>query len=534
MGMDTDTNSTYQINGAMSLPCGLLLSDIQSILGPMDATFSDLLMSCNLDTDFSTLIPPCMPTENVVDLESLAEAWASTLKECDGEGGTQCGDCPVGKIKKGSAAKTAAATSSGACSKEAGPAVSNPVTLCSDGSLASAKHRRPIQHREIAFETEEDVMRQPQVISKAGAAEMQPVQQNAPVPVNEVAKVDDVVIAVDEKAVQKVVEKETQQAVVTPVQPLPVSAPRFKNPIGDIQSYDYAKGYRRLERFLNTHISSSGRQRILASFARLQPAFQLLSNTRTRTASDDLASELALRTVIAEHLGQIGEHGASILNPPPPIEHDAEKAATASLDALRQRLARANEDTPPPGPAVVIWRRTGEVVAVSEGFAQLLGLEAARLVFGAGCGPDTACGRGDPDGVGIGIHEVLTEDSAVSLYERFSEVAVEGGGGVLSKCEVRDPRIGISCSFGGPDELAYPSFTNTVDPLGNSVASACAASGPEGAVVARNGAATCLLSFAVRKDFKGLPVAVVGTFVPVENRGDDVGGGSDCILRMMA
>ncbi|KAJ3218700.1 hypothetical protein HDU67_004482 [Dinochytrium kinnereticum] len=577
--------------GGAPFPCGLLLSDIQSILGPMDATFNDLFMSCNLDTDVSTLIPPCMPTENVVDLESLAEAWASTLKECDGAGGPQCTDCPVGKIKKDAAASKPTVTVT--ASVERGPPIrrddptlmssSSPLAFCGDGSLASVRHRRAIPHREIAFEVEQEVpfhrggfMQPPPPPPPQLAPSMSQIpapfdpqmmfhhhqppshmpmtalmgfempQQQHQQQQQDGGGVGDAFmfmreptpvqgggggVELEAMGLQHLQQPQPQQPVPPPA-PVPAMAQpasvRFKNPIGDIQSYDYAKGYRRLDRFLNTHMSAAGRTRVLAAFSRLQPAFHHLSTTRFRNPSDDFASELALRTVIAEHLAQIGEHGASILNPPPVVDH-GDHGGDAALDALRRRVAPRPFGTMS-GPAVVVWRRTGEVVAVSEGFSDLLGLEAGRLVFGAGCGPDTACGRGDPDGVGIGIHEVLTEDSAVALYEGFADVAVEGGGGVLRQCDLRDPRIGISCAFGGPDELAYPGG-GEVDPLGGGAAAFCVKSGPEGAVVARNGAMRCALSYVVRRDFKGLPVAVVGTFVPALGGGECEGDGGGVLGR---
>ncbi|KAJ3105226.1 hypothetical protein HDU97_008380 [Phlyctochytrium planicorne] len=657
--MDIEVADQVVADGASNLTSGLLLSDIQAVLGPMDATFNDLLMSLNpMETDFATLIPPCMPTENVVDLESLAEAWASTMKECDGEGSGTCQDCPVGKIKKGAKAREAESKIDAPAVAVDSPARSSSSKssnlFCADGSAPiSLRRRKQIPHREIVIEIadEEDEEKKqvgPGVAltpSHTQAQQQQPqtLQQNksfvppaASIPSSVPSHNSSNMItfsqylrktpgpidistptpppssaagggapgssnnssyllsrhqfemeASNTGAAEQVLAVVKRAESVAPPAVMPAvnaggsvtaqSSGRFKNPFSEIRSYDYSKGYRRLHRFLSTHMSLQGRTRVLQAFARLRPAFHLLSNTRSRTASDDLASELALRTVIAEHLGQIGVRGASILNPPEHVENrglpeisggadgghghgqgHGGKASVAAVTAHAAVTATSKGEPFPPltSPAIVIWRRTGEVVAVSQGFSDLLGVEADRLVFGAGCGPDTACGRGDPDGVGIGIHEVLTEDTAVLLYEAFAEAAVGGGegAGAVHRCEVRDPRLGISCSFGGPDELSYPVPASALKRLampqqqhqmvmikgeegvaveddGEASAAflkACLASGgPEGsAAIPRNDPVTCLLSFVVRRDFKGLPVAVVGTFVPLDDHYGRSGGGA--------
>ncbi|KAJ3116000.1 Transcriptional regulator of nonfermentable carbon utilization [Phlyctochytrium bullatum] len=545
------------LGGPVPMPCGLSLADLQALLGPLDASFSDLLASCGLDasTPFSAVIPPCMPVPAVsgaaggeaavVDLENLAGAWANTVKECKGEGGEKCGSCPVGMMKR-KAEEAAAAAAAAAAAKEAAREPGSPVTMfCADGSTVPGVRRpgRLIPHRELAFEEGPATVRVAAAVKPTVPAEDEGMMVEAPAMQDKEMEGGEVVDVVEEQPVEMPPVEDVPVKKSPSPAPVPVPVVRFKNPIGDIQSYDYAKGYRRLERFLFAHLSSTGRTRVLTSFARLQPAFKRLAVRGTQTASDALASELALRTVIAEHLGAIGTRGASILSPPG-LADDAHAAGGEPPRPVIKVPGASGL------PAVVIWRRTGEVVAVGEAFSDLLGLEAARLVFGAGCGPGTACGRGDPDGVGIGIHEVLSEDSCVELYERFAEAVVggvDGGavGGKIERCAVRDPRIGISCSFGGPDELAYP-VPKAREERGDgddnvpsaavlakaakaakggggghegsdaATGAACAANGPEGsAAVARNRSMTCELSFQVRRDFKGLPIAVVGTFVPV-------------------
>ncbi|KAJ3410545.1 hypothetical protein HDV05_003647 [Chytridiales sp. JEL 0842] len=216
--------------------------------------------------------------------------------------------------------------------------------------------------------------------------------------------------------------------------------------------HDYTQGYIQLDKYLNAHISSLNRVRVITSLTRLQPSFH--SATAGLTEPDFFTSEMAFQSYLQDH---------DIRFPRTP--------STSHPPRQNQEAIQA------------IWRRTGEIHRVSPAFADLLGIAQDILQSGK-----------------IGIYELLTEDSCVAYFERYAEVAFESGkgsAGVVSGCVVRDPRVGMG--------------------LGLSLMMGAAGGNreEEEEALKRKGPVSCLLSFVVKRDQWGVPVAIVGTFVPV-------------------
>ncbi|RCK59139.1 Regulator of drug sensitivity 2 [Candida viswanathii] len=160
---------------------------------------------------------------------------------------------------------------------------------------------------------------------------------------------------------------------------------------GLLQPYNYAKGYARLQRYMDNYMNISSRQRILKPLSIFRPAFRAIA----RTLKD---VDLVL------------------------VEESFERML---LDYDRVFTSMAI-------PAC-LWRRTGEIYRGNKEFASLVGVTTDDLKDGK-----------------LAIYELMSEESAVNFWEKYGAIAFDKGQkAVLTSCNLRT-RDGIkrkSCCF---------------------------------------------------------------------------------------
>ena len=160
---------------------------------------------------------------------------------------------------------------------------------------------------------------------------------------------------------------------------------------GLLQPYNYAKGYARLQRYMDNYMNISSRQRILKPLSIFRPAFRAIA----RTLKD---VDLVL------------------------VEESFERML---LDYDRVFTSMAI-------PAC-LWRRTGEIYRGNKEFASLVGVTTDDLKDGK-----------------LAIYELMSEESAVNFWEKYGAIAFDKGQkAVLTSCNLRT-KDGIkrkSCCF---------------------------------------------------------------------------------------
>ena len=160
---------------------------------------------------------------------------------------------------------------------------------------------------------------------------------------------------------------------------------------GLLQPYNYAKGYARLQGFMENYMNVSSRQRILKPLSIFRPAFRAIA----RTLKD---VDLVL------------------------VEESFERML---LDYDRVFTSMAI-------PAC-LWRRTGEIYRGNKEFASLVGVMTDDLKDGK-----------------LAIYELMSEESAVNFWEKYGAIAFDKGQkAVLTSCNLRT-KDGIkrkSCCF---------------------------------------------------------------------------------------
>ncbi|KAK6456069.1 uncharacterized protein RJT20DRAFT_96297 [Scheffersomyces xylosifermentans] len=160
---------------------------------------------------------------------------------------------------------------------------------------------------------------------------------------------------------------------------------------GLLQPYNYAKGYARLQSYMDNYMNISSRQRILKPLSIFRPAFRAIA----RTLKD---VDLVL------------------------VEESFERML---LDYDRVFTSMAI-------PAC-LWRRTGEIYRGNKEFASLVGVMTDDLKDGK-----------------LAIYELMSEESAVNFWEKYGAIAFDKGQkAVLTSCNLRT-RDGIkrkSCCF---------------------------------------------------------------------------------------
>ncbi|KAI5954428.1 RDS2 [Candida jiufengensis] len=160
---------------------------------------------------------------------------------------------------------------------------------------------------------------------------------------------------------------------------------------GLLQPYNYAKGYARLQKYMDNYMNISSRQRILKPLSIFRPAFRAIA----RTLKD---VDLVL------------------------VEESFERML---LDYDRVFTSMAI-------PAC-LWRRTGEIYRGNKEFASLVGVTTDDLKDGK-----------------LAIYELMSEESAVNFWEKYGAIAFDKGQkAVLTSCNLRT-KDGIkrkSCCF---------------------------------------------------------------------------------------
>ncbi|KAH3673671.1 hypothetical protein WICMUC_003574 [Wickerhamomyces mucosus] len=160
---------------------------------------------------------------------------------------------------------------------------------------------------------------------------------------------------------------------------------------GLLQPYNYAKGYARLQSYMDNYMNQSSKQRILKPLSIFRPAFRAIA----RTLKD---VDLIL------------------------VEENFERML---LDYDRVFTSMAI-------PAC-LWRRTGEIYRGNKEFAQLVEVSADDLKDGK-----------------LAIYELMSEESAVNFWEKYGAIAFDKGQkAVLTSCNLRtrDGRKRKTCCF---------------------------------------------------------------------------------------
>lgn len=148
---------------------------------------------------------------------------------------------------------------------------------------------------------------------------------------------------------------------------------------GLLQPYNYAKGYARLQSYMDNYMNQSSRQRILKPLLIFRPAFRAIA----RTLKD---VDLVL------------------------VEESFERML---LDYDRVFTSMAI-------PAC-LWRRTGEIYRGNKEFASLVGVTTDDLKDGK-----------------LAIYELMNEESAVNFWEKYGAIAFDKGQkAVLTSCNLR-------------------------------------------------------------------------------------------------
>jgi hypothetical protein len=160
---------------------------------------------------------------------------------------------------------------------------------------------------------------------------------------------------------------------------------------GLLQPYNYAKGYARLQAYMDNYMNVSSKQRILKPLSIFRPAFRAIA----RTLKD---VDLIL------------------------VEENFERML---LDYDRVFTSMAI-------PAC-LWRRTGEIYRGNKEFASLVEVSADDLKDGK-----------------LAIYELMSEESAVNFWEKYGAIAFDKGQkAVLTSCNLRtrDGRKRKTCCF---------------------------------------------------------------------------------------
>lgn len=160
---------------------------------------------------------------------------------------------------------------------------------------------------------------------------------------------------------------------------------------GLLQPYNYAKGYARLQSYMDNYMNQSSKQRILKPLSIFRPAFRAIA----RTLKD---VDLIL------------------------VEENFERML---LDYDRVFTSMAI-------PAC-LWRRTGEIYRGNKEFASLVEVNADDLRDGK-----------------LAIYELMSEESAVNFWEKYGAIAFDKGQkAVLTSCNLRtrDGRRRKTCCF---------------------------------------------------------------------------------------
>ncbi|KAG2185369.1 hypothetical protein INT44_002160 [Umbelopsis vinacea] len=148
---------------------------------------------------------------------------------------------------------------------------------------------------------------------------------------------------------------------------------------GFLRPYNYVNGYARLQKFMDSNMSPSSRQRILNVMGTFRPAFRHVAQSLT-----DI--DLILVEEAFERLLLVGY-----------MSHDIHAISLYSGIVFIQDYDRVFSSM---GIPACLWRRTGEIYRGNKEFAQLVNVPIQMLREGRLC-----------------IYELMAEESAVNYWE---------------------------------------------------------------------------------------------------------------------
>lgn len=159
---------------------------------------------------------------------------------------------------------------------------------------------------------------------------------------------------------------------------------------GLLKPYNYAKGYERLQEFMDANMKAESQQRILKPLSIIRPAFRAIARG---------LQDIDLMVV----------------------EESFEKLLL-SYDRVFSTVS-----TP-----AVLWRRTGEIYRGNQEFATLVNRDMEELRDGK-----------------ISIYELLDEESCVTYWEKYGSVAFYKGtkSVLITQCVLRNSNTKCSFSF---------------------------------------------------------------------------------------
>lgn len=166
---------------------------------------------------------------------------------------------------------------------------------------------------------------------------------------------------------------------------------RAKVEAGLLQPFNYARGYARLQKYMDNYMNQSSKQRILKPLSIFRPAFRAIAQ-----------SLMDIDLVLVE---------------------EAFERMLLDYDRVFTSMAI---------PAC-LWRRTGEIYRGNKEFAGLVEVSVDDLRDGK-----------------LAIYELMSEESAVNYWEKYGNIAFDSGQkAVLTSCNLRtrDRRKRRACCF---------------------------------------------------------------------------------------
>ncbi|KAL0074379.1 hypothetical protein F4703DRAFT_1893317, partial [Phycomyces blakesleeanus] len=160
---------------------------------------------------------------------------------------------------------------------------------------------------------------------------------------------------------------------------------------GFLKPYNYVNGYARLQRYMDQHMSSNTRRRILNVMGTFRPAFREIAQSLTDI--DLILVEEAFERLL--------------------LDYDRVFSAMAVPACL--------------------WRRTGEIYKGNKEFASLIDVPVDQLSDGKLC-----------------IYEIMAEESIVNYWEKYGNIAFDPRQkAVLTSCLLRTKKksVVLSCCF---------------------------------------------------------------------------------------
>ncbi|KAG2174780.1 hypothetical protein INT43_005842 [Umbelopsis isabellina] len=150
---------------------------------------------------------------------------------------------------------------------------------------------------------------------------------------------------------------------------------------GFLRPYNYVNGYARLQKFMDSNMSPSSRQRILNVMGTFRPAFRHVAQSLTDI--DLILVEEAFERLLLDY------------------------------DRVFSSM----------GIPACLWRRTGEIYRGNKEFAQLVNVPIEMLREGRLC-----------------IYQLMAEESAVNYWEKYGNIAFDAGQkAVLTSCLLKNP-----------------------------------------------------------------------------------------------